>query len=349
MKFTLLPALLQITLAGMLIQPAFPASSELRFKTDGTFKILMVSDLHFTPQPDAASVALAEKLIDLEKPDLMVVAGDAISGKSCTTPDELKRAISNVAAAPEKKKVAWAVAFGNHDQEHFPKTGLTKEEMMKLYEAYPCNVNSGWARGIHGVGNKSLLIRDAKGAKPRFVVWLIDSGDYIKIPDNNYEWIHADQVFWYYQTSLNLEKTFGCKMPGLMMFHIPLPEFREMVNSKKTIGERHEPEASSHVNGGLFAAVLDRGDVKGIFCGHDHTNNYLGMWRGVALGYDSTAGHQAYPHIKTDDAGNSRARGGRVFLIRESDPWHFKTWMRFKDSSVNWESTSESLMQDQLK
>lgn len=39
-------------------------------------------------------------------------------------------------------------------------------------------------------------------------------------------------------------------------------------------------ELPSMINGGFFAAVV--GDVKGIFCGHDHINNHVGLWRGVA-------------------------------------------------------------------
>ena len=36
----------------------------------------------------------------------------------------------------------------------------------------------------------------------------------------------------------------------------------------------------------MFSAILDRGDVKGIFCGHDHINTYHGNYYGVLLGYE---------------------------------------------------------------
>ncbi|MCB4234209.1 hypothetical protein LDL59_01300 [Kaistella anthropi] len=32
-----------------------------------------------------------------------------------------------------------------------------------------------------------------------------------------------------------------------------------------------------------MAAILERKDVIGVFCGHDHDNNYIGSYRGLRL------------------------------------------------------------------
>ncbi len=336
-------------LSSLAVAGAPAAGRELKCRADGTFKILMISDQHYVPEPERRGIELTEKLIALENADLVVAVGDCISGKDCPTAADLERATANVAAAMEKARVPWAITLGNHDPEHSPKTGLGKPQLMSYYERYPHNLNAGWAREIHGAGNKSILIWNAAGSEPVFNVWLIDSGDH---PPNNpkeYDWIHTDQILWYYQTSKDLERRYGRKIPSLMFFHIPLLEFAEMANSKKVIGQRQEPEATPKVNSGMFAAVMERGDVKGIFCGHDHVNNYVGQWRGVLLGYDGIVGFRGYPHTPPDDISNERARGGRAFLINERDPWTFKTWMRFKDGSTNWELASESYMRDHLK
>jgi hypothetical protein len=329
--------------------PAQAAARELKCKADGTFKILMISDQHYTVEPDVHGIELTEKLIAIEKPDVVVAAGDCLTGDRNFTAADVEKAIANVAAAMEKMQVPWAITFGNHDQEHFPKTHLGKDQVLKLYESYPQNINAGWVRGIHGAGNKNILIWNAAASKPVFNLWLVDSGDETRSREDRYDWIHTDQVHWYYETSKQLENQCGGKIPGLMLFHIPLPEFHDMIESKKIIGERHERESPSTINGGLFAAVLDRGDVKGIFCGHEHVNNYVGLWRGVALGFDGVVGHRGYPKAPPDSASNNRARGGRVFLIAESDPWHFNTWMRFKDGSTNWEFQAGVPLHEQLK
>jgi len=321
----------------------------LQCSAAGTFKILVISDLHYTPVPDTHGIALTEQLIDAEKPGLVIVTGDCLAGKDCESPEAVRKAIANVAAAMENKKTPWAITFGNHDQEHFPKTGLNKDAVLQMYAAHPHNLNGGYARGLTGGGNKYILIRDAKGTRPVYCIWLLDSNEYITEGKNTYyDWIHADQIHWYYRTSIELEKQHGAKIPGLMFFHIPLREFNEMVNQAKIIGARHEPEAPSPINSGLFAAVLERGDVRGIYCGHDHTNNYVGRWKGVELGYVGSAGHRAYPRVSPDDPSNGKVRGGRVFLISEGPPARHKTWMRFKDGSVNWEFEYEAYSRYQL-
>ena len=118
-----------------------------------------------------------------------------------------------------------------------------------------------------------------------------------------------------------------------MFFHIPLRQFAEMTANTKFTGDRNEAECPSKIDGGLFAAVLERGDVKGIFCGHDHTNNYIGEWMEIKLGYDASIGYASY-NLPDSDPRSAHSRGGRVFVIDQSDPWHFKTWMRYIDGSI---------------
>ncbi|WP_321470772.1 metallophosphoesterase family protein [uncultured Paludibaculum sp.] len=346
--------------AATLAAPAVPSSAAptesapgrpaLRCSPDGTFRILAISDLHYTPRIDVHGIALAERLIDTEKPNLVVVNGDCLSGKDSQSESELRTSIGHVAAAMEKKQVPWAITFGNHDQEHCPKTQIGKEAVLAIYSAYPHNLNGGYARGLHGAGNKNLVVWNAAGTKPVYSVWLLDSQDYFQDGKNrSYDWIHTDQVLWYYQTSSELEKQHGAKVPGLMFFHIPLCEFNEMVNHAKIIGTRQEHESPSPVNSGLFAALLDRGDVRGVYCGHDHVNNYVGRWRGIELGYDGSLGHYTYPHVQPDDPSNLHVRGGRVFEITDGAPARHRTWMRFKDGSKNWESLSDAYIHDQIK
>jgi len=328
---------------------AAAAGQQLRCRGAGEFKILVISDLHYTPVPDEHGIALTERLIEIEQPDLVIVTGDCLSGRDCDSPQAVRAAVGNVAAAMEKKGVPWAIVFGNHDQEHFPKTGLDKHAVLEMYASHPHNLNAGYERGLTGGGNKYLLIWDAAATRPVYCLWLLDSNEYVTEGKNTYyDWIHTDQILWYYRRSIELEKQYGGKVPGLMFFHIPLREFNDMVNHGKIIGARHEPEAPSPVNSGLFAAVLERGDVRGIYCGHDHTNNYVGRWRGVELGYVGSAGHRAYPRVPPEDPSNGKVRGGRAFQIMQGSPARHKTWMRTKDGAVNWEFQFEAYSKYQL-
>lgn len=327
-----------------------PGRPALRCSSDGLFRVLAISDLHYGPARDPQGIALTERLIDTEQPNLVVVNGDCLSGKECRDEAGLRTAIGNVAAAIEARRVPWAITFGNHDQEHEPATGIGKDAVLAMYAAYPHNLNGGAAGGLTGAGNKHILIWDAAGAKPVYCIWLIDSNAYFTEGKNHpYDWIHSDQIHWYTRTSIALEKQHGAKIPGLMFFHIPLPEFAEMVNQVKIIGVRHEHECPSPVNGGLFAALLDRGDARGVYCGHDHVNNYMGRWRGIELGYDGCVGHLTYPRLPPQDPGHLHVRGGRVFEISAGPPALHRTWMRFKSGAKNWESESEALTKDHVK
>ena len=327
-------SLLLVLLVSVLVHPAWAAKSELKCKPDGTFKVVMFSDLHHSDSIDPRTMTAMGAVLDKEQPDMVVVGGDCLAGGGCTTVRDVKKAIRAVGRPMEQRKMPWAIVFGNHDQEHFPRTKLGKAEVIGIYASYPLNLNTRGNEKIHGAGNDTLLLKDSAGARPIFCLWLIDSGEYVSPPMEGYDWIHTDQVSWYYQTSQALEARYGRKIPGIMFFHIPLREFGEMALTKKFEGERNEPECPSQINSGLFAAVLDRGDVQGIFCGHDHTNDYVGKWFGVRLGYDYSAGYDTYG-LPDNDPRNARGRGGRVFLIKESDAWNFTTWMRFEDGSTD--------------
>ncbi len=328
------------------------AKPSLKCTPDGTFKVLMMSDLQDGAQMDPRTLALSEKLLQIEKPDFVIIGGDCIAGYdgSVQTLEATKKAMANVAQVFEKNRVPWAVVLGNHDTEHSDKFVFTRHDMIRTYMAYPYNVNKLGPKDIHGAGNDCLSVKDSKGKKPVFNLWLLDSGTYApdsvqqfakKLtvgPDENpwlqYEWIHTDQVWWYYKTSQQMEKRNGAKIPGLMYFHMPIREFIDVVKNKLAVGDRYEGIGCSSVNSGLMAAIQERGDVKGIFCGHEHINNFAGEWMGVMLGYDASNTYsKASYNLPDTDPNNVRTRGARVFAISEKDPWKIKTWMRFSDGS----------------
>ncbi|GAA0527120.1 UDP-2,3-diacylglucosamine pyrophosphatase LpxH [Rhizomicrobium palustre] len=313
------------------------AGRRLRFSREGKFKILAVTDLHFGPEQDPYAVSLISEMIAAEKPDLVLCNGDNIMGGDSRTIAEVKDAVDQVARAMEKAGVPWAVVLGNHDREHNAHTGLADDAFFALFEAYPHNLNAGWNRAITGTGNHHMLVWDAEGNKPLANIWQLDSGKGSKDETLSYEWVHQDQIAWYHTTQAELEKRYGY-LPALMFFHIPVREFIDLAASKKIEGARGEDEAPSGINSGLFAAVLERKDVMGMFCGHDHENNYIGEYRGVTLGFIGVTGVlNAYPHIAETDARNARLRGGRVFELYADKPGQFKSWVRLRDGSINWE------------
>ena len=103
------------------------------------------------------------------------------------------------------------------------------------------------------------------------------------------------------------EKEAGKKIPAVMFMHIPLPEYLEILRNPEdcgAIGSKRETVGCCEINSGLFAACLQRGDVKGIFFGHEHLCDIQGEYAGIIMAQDAAIGYNMSAH---DDL-----RGGRV-------------------------------------
>ena len=118
--------------------------------------------------------------------------------------------------------------------------------------------------------------------------------------------------FW--QTKA-FEKYAGGKVPAVMFMHIPLPETALVARYRTDAhvkGFQGEDVACTGLNSGLFRACVERGDVKGIFYGHDHWNDFSGTYMGIVLGYDASMSYHACQ--------DNDLRGGRVIDVRAEDP-----------------------------
>lgn len=83
--------------------------------------------------------------------------------------------------------------------------------------------------------------------------------------------------------------------PALAYFHIPIPEYDSVLKDPSTVlGEKHEAVLSPLINSGFFTSLLQAGDVKATFAGHDHTNDYCGELMGIHLCYGGGVGYHAY-------------------------------------------------------
>jgi hypothetical protein len=310
--------------------------SVLRFRPDRTFTIVQFTDTQDDQDMDPRTVRLIEAVLDDVGPDLVVLTGDNVRSGPQTEQD-VRTAIDHFARPVDSRGIPWLVTFGNHDEDHTSATGVDEERMLDYYMSFPHNLNQPGPAGVHGTGNMHALVMASDGNEPRFNLWALDSGRYS--PDTiagqsvraaglrAYDWIRHSQVAWYFRTSEELEARHGAPVPALMFFHIPLPEFDLMWQKPEVhgvVGERNEDVAAGTFNSGLFAAMMERGDVKGVFVGHDHVNDYVGDYFGIRLGYSANTGFGTYG---LDGDERERMRGARVFVIQEDDPGRFETYM----------------------
>ncbi|MCU6712865.1 metallophosphoesterase family protein [Paenibacillus sp. J5C_2022] len=308
-------------------------AKKLTFREDGSFVIVQFSDTEFisegdydpdTPDLNAGARETMETVIAHEKPDLIVFAGDVTASARGNDPRESFR---QAVAVAEEKGIPWAAVFGNHDSEG----AVTRGEMNEEQLAHRHTVAEPDPPHVSGFGNYSVTLTDHDGV-PCAALYFLDSGDYSQLPTvGGYDWIRRDQIDWYVTESRKRTITAGgVPLPSLAFFHIPLPEYREVWETKTCLGHCFEGVSSPRLNSGIFTAMVEMGDVMGIFVGHDHANDFSGELQGIQLCYGRSTRYVSY----VDGARNDRYKtGGRVIRLHAGERG-FDTWIRQNDGTI---------------
>ena len=321
-------ALKRITLTILVAWTSSHVSGQditLRFNEDGKFKIVQFTDLHYKiGQASAArTIQLTRRVLDVEKPDLVVYTGDIIT----CSPQE--RGWNEVLAVAAERHIPHAVVLGNHDVEH----DWTRGQIMNYLQGMPYCLARVGPDTLKGAGNYILEVVDKTG-KTSVLLYFFDSNAYNKVgKQEGFDWIGFDQVNWYRRASaLFTRANGGTPYPALAFFHIPLQEYtllrdttKNYVRNAPFFGTREEKECPGILNTGLFAAMVESGDVMGTFVGHEHDNDYIGYLHGICLAYGRCASMgSTYSHI---------GRGARVIELVEGGR-RFKTWIRDEHDEV---------------
>ncbi len=294
----------------------------LRFREDGTFTLVQLTDLHVRDGDgaDVRTLRLVEDVLDLERPDLVVFTGDVVGGDECRDP---RAALRRALAPVEARGLPWAFAFGNHDDEG-PASRLELFDVLKEHAG--CLAERG-PEELPGAGHYAVRLLGSRGEGLAAALYVLDSGGANLAGIGDYEWFTGAQVGWYRATARALAtERGGAPPPALAFFHIPLPEFAEAWETTACRGLRLEPVCSAAVNSGLFAAFLEAGDVAGVFVGHDHLNDFEAELWGVHLCYGRASGYGGYGR-------EGFRRGARVVRLREGERG-FETWVRLDDGTV---------------
>ncbi|GHV65682.1 hypothetical protein FACS1894199_07030 [Bacteroidia bacterium] len=280
----------------------------LKFRKDGTFKIVQFSDFHLIDQSPktAQTVATIQFVLEAEKPDMVMITGDLAFEKPTQEPLKL------LANLFDEAKMPFAVVFGNHDVDQIP-----KEEAWSILSSTPYFLSEQGPKEVSGLGNYILPVRASKSEKTAILLYGFDSG---------YQGIQPSHVAWYRSESARLTaENGGYAMPALAFLHIAFLEFSNLIADSHTVGT-YAQRINDIPNPGIFDAFVDMKDVMGVFVGHCHDNDAIGQYRNIALSFCRKSGADTYGALE---------KGARVIELYEDKPRTFRSWIREPSGAVN--------------
>lgn len=326
----------------------------MKFNSDKKFKIMQITDMQEIPDVSPDTLKLLEAAVETEKPDFVVYTGDQIKGYGITYKGSGSELVNNVSKTiakllepVTKRNIPFAVTFGNHDRQ----VGISnKEQFEKIYKSLP-NCVGEQAEGIDGGGTYNVTIKSSDSKRDALNVYLFDSGTDAK--GGGYEPFDTKIIDWYKNKREELKEKNGDYVPSIVFQHIPMFEhynvlkksdkkdkeaircFRVHKNEFYKIDEEKcvkgsvllEPPSIPDVNTNEYEALAEKGEVLGVYVGHDHKNSYVGKYGGMDIGFTQSSGFNVY--------GNGKQRGVRCFVFDENNPGEYKTYTKTYEDLVN--------------
>ena len=289
--------LLAVLLKVSAVQPAAFAKSEnarLRFDENGSFVILHLTDWHSDYPLPAVHKQLVLESIAEANPDLVVLGGDM----SEATPEDQPAAIKEICDIFVQSEIPFVITFGNHDYFH----EHTIDEMFAFYRTYGGKyfIGADEKPELFGCGTCSIPVYSNDGSHVAYNIYCFDSG--CEVEEKGYDSVHPDQIAWYRKKAEALKnQNGGTYVPSVVFQHIIVQEIYEKLfpaaresDSKNVMqydgkayklkklpnlsnikeGYIFEHPCPGYYNHGQLGAMSKHGDVRAIFNGHDHYNNF---------------------------------------------------------------------------
>lgn len=255
-------------------------------------KILQLTDTHFgNPDPlsklqDKRSFEGIQRLVKHEQPDFLVHTGDFINN------DKGAKVSFEAIDVLDDLGIPWTHALGNHD--------IGARSVPEFRRGMKrAAVGEFRAEGGDHYAYKFDVVAAGKDA-PAWQVYCFDSG--FREPGRK---VSPAQLEWFgRQMRRDIEQ--HIEVPALAMIHIPVVEFETMRAASKQQGNYGERVCFDNDSGDTFAVFKRSGRIKAVFSGHDHKNDYHGLWDGIELVYGRVGGWSAYGDLP---------RGGRLIEI----------------------------------
>ena len=279
-------------------------SFRIEYPSDGEFTLLWGTDFHLRRGPYGGRkkiYALLEKAFAETDPDLTIITGDLLFSFSGI------QMLEEFALFMEGHQRYWALAFGNHD-------GQYRHDRITLGDKLSAYPHALFSRGEEWVlGESDYTIALTHQGDVVQALMMLDSHDHrIYEEGKGPDYIYPSQIAWYEWVAQGLGE-----VPLYTFFHIPLPEYALLWESGEAAGVMNDRYVNAPwENTGLFATMVEQGSTVATFCGHDHLNDFHGMWEGIALHTGRSASYGSY-------GSRAHAKGIKTIILEKDNPTKF--------------------------
>ena len=309
----------------------------LSFYND-SFNIMQLTDIHWNYTTDVKEskkymlALLDNALLQEGHVDLVTITGDLFLDANKYLVEELFRFLSSW-------NLPIAITYGNHDKE-----GTWNTDWMNKMVSESKNFIAKIVDNDNVFGDTNYFIDIKDGNDVSWQIYMMDSNTLARKNGIKYQYdnIHEDQVEWMKRVA-NSNST---PVPSLGFIHIPPKELNNAIeemdkdHSKHIMGEMNEANCATKLDSSFFSEAKNIG-MKGIFFGHDHTNDLVVNYQDMILGYGVKSNPELYAY--KDNLGMDHT-GYALYSLKKDKSWSLKhVFMKYPKGdkiveSQTWES-----------
>ncbi|KAF8221591.1 Metallo-dependent phosphatase [Tricholoma matsutake] len=336
----------------------YPGKQRLTFRADGTFKMIIFSDLHFGenpwdtwgPQQDFNSTRLMRAVLSSDKPDYVVLNGDLITGEN-TFKENSTTLIDEIVKPLNEARIPFSSTHGNHDNE--PNITHT-EEILREQRVAPLSYTRMSPPGVGGEGGPGnywvpVYLKEHDPA-PVLVLWFFDSRGGFSPGANSTpmpDWVDSTVAEWIKTQTDAMNAAWGSaeQRGSLAFLHIPphvVQNLQPTLNSTRNPGlnadllgdgsvqATTDPSSAGKDDAFWNALNLHVKNLHAVISGHDHGNEWCSRepTKNVIFCFDKHSGYGGY-------SGTGWGQGVRNLVFKSPDPAAgVETWIRLENGDT---------------
>jgi len=176
---------------------------------------------------------------------------------------------------------------------------------------------------------RSVYTQNLTPAEPELAarLWFFDSMNRgCLLERNTWGCIAPTAIQW----ASTISKTIPMVPTSMAFAHIPIPEAVDVweQSTEPVYGRKREFSNCQGINTGLHKFAKENG-VQAVWSGHDHVNDFVGVWDGVRIGYGRKTGYGSYFYGDIFDSVTvPMQRGARIIELRQGESAiNAKSWI----------------------